>query len=125
MVILFASTTVRAGNPDFATGYPKPGTVNGSIAVKGTITLTQGPKGMETAGGGTIVVWQTSGGVQKSFAITIAAGQSGVVDWGEAQTDGSLTSGVDYNVVVQISVKDLATGKILPMATPVGTAKPK
>lgn len=97
-VVAFLATGDCAANPTYSSGYPKPGSATGKIAVKRTLTLAAN---VETTGTAVIVTWPTGGGALKSHTMTIAAGQTGTINWGEDQTDNSLTTNAPYNVVVQ------------------------
>lgn len=121
LLLLIAAPIARAANPDWSAGYPKTGTNNGTILVKGTLNLAATE---ETAGTVSVIAYPTTGGVVKSFGFTIVAGQNGPIDWDEFEIT-SLTSNLDYYVVVQISCKTTATGGSYTVATPPGTAKAK
>ena len=97
----------HAANPSWATGYPKPGATDGTIAVKGDLNI--GAE-LETTGSAKIIAWLVGGGIQHVTGFTVPAGQTGGVAWGEAATGNDLTSNFEYWVVVQIEVKIKASG---------------
>jgi hypothetical protein len=98
-----STSAARAANPAWADGYPKTGTTNGTILVKGTINLGEG---LSTTGLVTVMVWSAGGGPAKSFGYSITAGQTGVgITWGEFPV-GSLARGQQYNVIVTIDATD-------------------
>ena len=98
----------------YDTGYPKTGTNNGEILVKGSCTLATG----WTASGGLIVAWLQGSGTIHQQAITVAADGTFA-----EQAIGGLTSGRAYNVVVQVTIRNGMATEVI--ATDPSTAKPK
>lgn len=117
LAVLPASNAHAQGTASWIIGYPKTGNNAGGILIKGTTTPDAG---WTVTGFGSAVAWPTRGGATKQYPITVRADGT----WGETQIGaGDLTSGTDYNVVVQITVKMGLASQSL--ATPVGVIKAK
>ncbi len=116
LVAFLASRSSAQGTAGWSGGYPKTGTMAGGILVKGTTTPTVG----WTIMGGTINVWPTTGGVIKTYTLTVNMDGS----WGENEVGaGDLTTGTTYFVVIQLTVKNM--GATAVVAAPAASASAK
>jgi hypothetical protein len=113
---LIALQVHAAGTNTWATGYPKTGTATGTILVKGTATPDTG---FTLSNTGQVAFWPVGGG-KVLFFNNLSVNADGT--WGETSVTGA-TSGVTYNVVVQINETSGQTGHTL--ATDPKTAKAK
>lgn len=110
-LLAVALTTVAVANPTWDAMYPKTGMNKGEIEAKCTINLAGT---LETAGPVIVYVWVAPGGVVKKFTFAIPPGQKGAVSVGPLVV-GTLTTGQNYNAVVEIEVVDKPIG--MPQAT--------
>jgi hypothetical protein len=115
IVGLFVSSASAATNV-WTTGYPKPGTMAGTIAVKGVATKDAG---QVFTGTGYAVVWPAGGGIEQTFGLFV--NDNG--NWGEEQAFG-LVSGANYNVYVKVEVRT-QTGQTLWINTDTKQSKAK
>jgi len=97
ILMVCAGLALAINKPIYDTGYPKTGNNAGEILVKGT---TQMDEGWTPTGSGQIVAWPVGGGATTSQSISVRADGT----WGEASI-GGLTSGTNYNVVVQVTLR--------------------
>jgi hypothetical protein len=98
MICLFASRAHAQGTATWSSGYPKAGTMQGTMIVQGTTTASCG---YSFSGTGTVYYWPGGGGIQQSTSITV---NTMTGNWGPLTISG-LTSGTSYNVVVQVNLQ--------------------
>jgi hypothetical protein len=116
--MLLASRAAAQGTAAWSAGYPKTGNNNGGILVKGTTTPDCG---WAIGATGAVVVWPKNGGLIRTYNVTV---NTTTGNWGESEVGvGDLTSGSQYNVVVQINLTKCGTTKVV--ATPPGLATAK